>query len=225
MRVLWISAVVVLIDQLTKAAVVEFMYRGQSIPLIGDWFKFTFTENPGMAFGIQVGPKGLVTVFSIVATVLVLWYMTKVRDGYAPYLASLAFIFGGAVGNIIDRVFYGVLLDYGPFFGGRVVDFVHVDIGYVMIPAAIPLLGGFGMSLFPIWNVADMAIVGGVIGILVFQNEFHRRFMAQHAEEQHVGEDEPEVPAPSSAASVREAPAGNGRLEEHPPITSGRDVG
>ncbi len=224
MRVLWISAVVVLIDQLTKYAVVQWMYRGESIPLVGDWFKFTFTENPGMAFGIQVGPRGLVTVFSMVATALVLWYIYKVHEGYTPYVVSLAFIFGGALGNIVDRVFYGVIMDYGSLFTGRVVDFVHVDIGYVSIPEAVPLLGGFGMSLFPIWNVADMAIVGGVIGIFIFQNQFHRQFLEQYAEE----EEEPEAPsaAPSASASVRDgwteppaaqeaqaAPAGNGKAQ------------
>lgn len=206
MRVLWLSAVAVLVDQVTKVAVLNLMYRGQSIPLVGDWLKFTFTENPGMAFGIEVGPRGLVTVFSIVATALVLWYMTKVRDGYEPYLASLALIFGGALGNIIDRVFYGVILDYGTFFTGKVVDFIHVDIGYVQIPSFIPFAGGIGMQLFPIWNVADMAIVGGVIGILVFQKQFHDQFMEQAAERRAASAPVTDAPADGPAQAADTSP-------------------
>ncbi len=183
MRVLWISALVVAIDQLSKAAVVYFMDRRESIALISDWLKLTYTENPGMAFGLMIGPRELVTVFSVVATTLVFWYMYRVRGGYWPYRASLAMVFGGAVGNIIDRVFYGVIMGYESLFLGRVVDFIHVDLGYFIVPEIVPLLGGSYIALFPIWNVADMAIVGGVIGILFFQQTFHERFLDEAQEE------------------------------------------
>jgi len=174
MRVLWVSILVLALDQATKAAAVQLMHRGESIPLVGDWLKLTFTENPGMAFGIMAFPREATAVFSIIVTVLVLWYLYAVRSGYTPYIVSLALILGGAAGNIIDRVFYGVILGYGDLLMGKVVDFIHVDVWRGYLPEALPLVGGAYMPLFPIWNVADMAIVCGVVGILVFQRRFHR---------------------------------------------------
>lgn len=182
MRVLWLSAVVVLLDQATKAAVVQLMYRHQSIPLLGDWLRLTFTENPGMAFGLTIGPTGTVTVLSLVATTLVALYVYRIRHAYAPYRWSLGLILGGAVGNIIDRVFYSVLLDYGPLFTGRVVDFIHVSLWRGFIPGAVPVIGGSYLELFPIWNVADMAIVLGVVGVIFFHRTFHERQLAARAE-------------------------------------------
>ena len=183
MRLLWIAAGVVLLDQTTKVVVRLTMamppYR--SISLLGDWLKLTFTENPGMAFGISFGPAGMVTAFSIAATILIIVYLYRVRKEYAPYRFSLALILGGAVGNIIDRMFYGMLFDYGNFFQGRVVEFIHVNLWSGYVSDAVPLVGGTYMALFPIWNVADMAIVVGVVGILVFQKKFHK-ILAEAAE-------------------------------------------
>jgi len=181
MRVLWLSGFVVVMDQLTKVVVLEYMYRGQSIPVVGDWLKFTFTENPGMAFGIQVGPKGTVTLLALLAMGLVAYYFYHVRHSYLPYRLSLAFIFGGAIGNIIDRVFYGVILGYGELFQGKVVDFIHVSVWKGWIPEAVPFYGGAYIDLFPIWNVADMAIVGGVVGVLMFHHRFHELEMKRLA--------------------------------------------
>ncbi|MBT8399429.1 MAG: signal peptidase II [Rhodothermia bacterium] len=175
MRVLWLTGVIVALDQATKMLVVQTMYRSQSIPLIGDWLSLTYTENPGMAFGITFGPKSLITYFSIFATAVIIFYLISIRKGYAPYRTSLALVLGGALGNIIDRVFYGALIYGEPFFQGRVVDFIHVNVWRGYLPDSIPLLGGKYIALFPIWNVADMSIVVGVVGILVFQKAFHSR--------------------------------------------------
>lgn len=172
MRVLWVTTVILAIDQFAKLVVMRSMYVGQSIPLIGDWLKLTFTENPGMAFGINFGPRGLVTLLSIAATLLIFLYMFKVRKSYSPYRASIAFILGGALGNIIDRVFYGVIFNNEPLFAGKVVDFIHVNLWRGYLPEAWPLVGGKYAALFPIWNIADMAIVCGVLGILFFQHKF-----------------------------------------------------
>ncbi|MDX1548466.1 MAG: signal peptidase II [Rhodothermales bacterium] len=194
MRVLWISAFIVLVDQLAKVTVLRTMYRGQSIDLVGDWLKLTFTENPGMAFGITAGPPGMVTIFSIIATFLIILYLVKVRHGYTPYRTSLAFILGGALGNIIDRVFYAVLFGNGPLFQGHVVDFIHVNMWRGYLPDALPLIGGEFVALFPIWNVADMAIVAGVVGILVFQKRFHEGLIAEDAAD--ADEAVPDAPSP-----------------------------
>lgn len=210
MRIFWISGAVVLLDQVTKATVLQYMYREQSIPLLGDWLRLTFTENPGMAFGLTIGPPGTVTVLSLVATLLVGAYVYQVRHEYAPYRWSLAFILGGALGNIIDRVFYGVLLDYGPYFTGHVVDFIHVSLWQGFIPPAIPFFGGSYLELFPIWNVADMSIVLGVVGVMLFHRTFHERRRARRRRQQ--------------AAAMSRAV----RIEKRPSVVFsdlGRDVG
>ena len=172
MHVLWIAVVIVIIDQITKLLVLHNMYVGQSIPLIGDWLKLTYTENPGMAFGINFGPQGLVTILSISATILIFLYLYRVKDSFKWYRVSIGFILGGALGNIIDRVFYGVLFNGDPLFAGKVVDFIHVNLWRGYLPDAWPVIGGRFAALFPIWNVADMAIVVGVVGILFFQKQF-----------------------------------------------------
>ncbi len=210
MRLLWIAAVVLVIDQATKVAVRLNMamppYR--SIPLIGDWLKLTYTENPGMAFGITFGPAGLITGFAIIATILIIVYMYRVRNGYKPYRVSLAFIFGGAIGNIIDRLFYGMIFDYGSFFRGRVVDFIHVNVWNGFVPEAVPFIGGSHMALFPIFNVADIAIVGGVIGILVFQKKFHLQLL----------EMEQAAKAPTPDLSTNGAPSSETTPVVEPPL-------
>lgn len=175
MRILWVAVLVILLDQASKLAVYLSMHRGQSIPVVGDWLRLTYTENPGMAFGITFGPEGMVTAFAIVATILIIYYLYQVRGAYWPYRMSLVFILGGAIGNIIDRIFYGVAFGYGQIFQGRVIDFIHVNVWRGMIPEWIPFLGGTYTALFPIWNVADMAIVVGVVGLLAFQHHYHEQ--------------------------------------------------
>jgi signal peptidase II len=180
MRVLWISAITILVDQIVKTIVVRVMDPRDSHSIIGEWFKFTYVENPGMAFGIEFGPPALISIFSIVATVLIMVYLYKVQTGYYPYRASLGLVLGGALGNIIDRVFYGAIYYNAPLFQGRVVDFIHIDVGRATLPAWIPGMGDKIIAFFPIWNVADMAIVLGVVGILIFQKAFHHGLIEEH---------------------------------------------
>ncbi len=197
MRTLWITFVIIVIDQITKQVVLRTMFVGESIPLIGDWLRFTFTENPGMAFGITFGPRGTVTFLSIAATALICVYLFRVRTLYLPYRMSIACILGGALGNIIDRVFYGMLFNDAPLFAGKVVDFIHVNIWRGYLPESLPLVGGKYTALFPIWNVADMAIVVGVVGILFFQN----RFQAELTELLAGSDEAPTAPGVSSGAA------------------------
>ena len=212
MRVLWISAVVLFIDQVTKVTVLNTMYRHESIALVGDWLRLTFTENPGMAFGIQIGPPGTVSVLASVATLLIAAYIWQVRHTYRPYRISLAFIFGGALGNMVDRIFYGEIFGYGPFFTGRVVDFIHVSLWQGFVPESIPLVGGTYIELFPIWNVADMAIVLGVAGVLVLYRGFHEEEMerrrAERERARRAAETDSDRTADSETAGGR-APAGS----------------
>ena len=172
---LWVILGVIVVDQITKIVVLSTMERGQSVRVLGSWLRLTFTENPGMAFGIEYGPPVVITGFSIAATLLIILYLRRVGHLYGPYTTSLALVLGGALGNIIDRIFYGMILYGTPPFLGRVVDFIHVNLWRGYVSESVPLLGGKYLALFPIWNVADMAIVVGVAGIFYFQRRFHDR--------------------------------------------------
>jgi signal peptidase II len=181
MRLLWVSFALVVADQLTKLRVHTTMFPGESIPVVGEVLRLTYTTNPGMAFGLTLGSKLFLTLFSIVATVMIGVYLWYVRKGPWGYRLSLALIIGGAVGNVIDRTFYGVAFGYAPLFYGEVVDFIHVDLWRGFVAEWVPFFGGNFIALFPIWNVADMAIVVGVAAIIVFQKRFHEGLVAAQA--------------------------------------------
>lgn len=198
MRVLWLTLAIVLVDQITKVIVATQMYLGQSIPVIGDVLKWTFTENPGMAFGVRLGNGDLgkmaLSVFSVIATGAIFAYLRHVREAPAGYRLSLALILGGALGNVIDRVFYGTIFgECGPgvqsarLLHGCVVDFFHVDIGR---------FEAFGRSIqvFPIGNIADLAIIAGVVGVLLSQKAFQRYI--------HERESAPAIATASAAETV-----------------------
>ena len=101
------------------------MRIGQSLSVIGDFFRITFVENPGMAFGIDVigYSKIFLSLFSLVAAIGLALYIYKIRERRLIERLSLALVLGGALGNFIDRAFYGIFYDYAPFLYGRVVDF------------------------------------------------------------------------------------------------------
>lgn len=175
MRILYLSLFVVVTDQITKLMVkgvnipflrldVQGLPLGSSRPIIGDFLRLTYIENPGMAFGIDIGGKLFFSFFSIVASVGILIYLYKSRNENLAFRVSLAMILGGAVGNLIDRVFYGVLYDEGALFHGKVVDFLDADFFNVN-------LFGYHMSRWPVFNVADAAVTCGVI-LMLFA---HRR--------------------------------------------------
>jgi signal peptidase II len=213
MRVLWVTLLVVVVDQLTKVWVKLTMAPQESIPVVGRLFRLTFTENPGMAFGLSLGSKLFLTVFSIVATALIALYLWHVRRGPFGYRLSLALILGGALGNIVDRVFYGAI--WGECYPGEghrllygcVVDFIHFDLWRGVVPEAFPFLGGRYLAVFPIGNVADLAIIAGVAAIILFQRRFH-----QEAETAAVPAPEPaplSAPPASNGASSQAVPSGD----------------
>ena len=139
------------------------MYLGESISVIGDFFRITFTENPGMAFGFDPGSdfKLFISVFSLVASIGLLVYLFTVRKKSLSLKIAIALILGGAVGNVIDRMFYGLIYDYSPLFYGKVVDFFDFDFFNFSI---------FGRSYdrWPIFNIADAAVSIGVLILLFF---------------------------------------------------------
>ena len=181
MRVLWVTLLILVADQITKVWVKLTMLPQESIPVLGDFVRLTFTENPGMAFGLSLGSKLFLTLFSLVATVLIGVYLWHVRKGPTGYRVALALILGGALGNIIDRVFYGLIWGYDQLFYGNVVDFIHFDIWRGIMPESVPFLGGRYFAVFPIGNIADLAIIGGVAAIILFQRRFHNAMVEAEA--------------------------------------------
>lgn len=182
MKVLYVTACIIVADQLTKFWVkgieipllgisVQGMTLGSSIPVLGDFLRITFIENPGMAFGIEIGGKMFLTLFSIVASFGILLYLYLMRKESLTFRLSLSFILGGAVGNLIDRVFYGVLYGEGELFHGKVVDFIDIDFFNID-------LWGFHLSRFWVFNIADASVTTGVLIMLLF----HRSFLLDEKE-------------------------------------------
>lgn len=176
MKVLYVTAFIVISDQITKFLIkgislpflgisIEGMPLGSSIPVLGDFLRLTFIENPGMAFGIEIGGKFFLTLFSIIASIGILLYLYMMRKENFVFRLSLACILGGAVGNLIDRVFYGVWYDEGGWFHGKVVDFIDVDF------FNIDFLG-FHLQRFWVFNIADASVTIGVLMMLVFHRSF-----------------------------------------------------
>src|SRR5208283_62256 len=143
---------------------------GSSHSVIGDFLRITYIENPGMAFGIDIGGKLFFSLFSIVASIGILLYLYKARNENFLFRVSLALILGGAVGNLIDRVFYGVLFNDGGLFYGKVVDFIDADFFNVN-------LFGYHLTRWPVFNIADASVTCGVI-LMLFA---HRRKVEESA--------------------------------------------
>lgn len=167
------------------------MSLGEEIPIIGDLFKIHFIENKGAAFGMTitnlVSPLGLevsdetgkliLSIFSLVALVFIGVFLYRLSTHKSPLPYFVALIFGGAMGNIIDRTLYGLFFESinnyeGGFLHGRVVDMFYFDIWKGYLPDWMPLIGGEYYSFWPIFNIADSAISIGIIVILFFQGRF-----------------------------------------------------
>ena len=141
LKPLSISALVVIFDQLTKNIVKSRMELGDSFNIFGTYLKFTFVENTGLAFSIKVSNLGIFTGLSMVASLIVLYYIYKYKDEGVNVYMPLSLIFGGAIGNMIGRVLYG-----------KVIDFIDV---------------GISSYRWPVFNIADSAVFVGLIWFLM----------------------------------------------------------
>jgi signal peptidase II len=176
-----LAALVVLADQLIKIWVRNNMYMGQEIHFLGDKGMLLYTENNGMAFGWELGGiagKLALTLFRIFAVGGIgyaLVYLIKHKYNRGLIL-NVALIFAGALGNIIDSTFYGIIYKYAPIFQGRVVDMFYFPIIQGTFPTWVPVWGGEEFKFFrPIFNLADSAISIGVILILIYQNHYFKK--------------------------------------------------
>ena len=178
-RITLLVILLLVIDQVIKILVKTNMSIGQSIHVFGDWFQILFIENNGMAFGLQFGEgwgKLALSLCRLVLIVLIILYirrLLKKPDVPGGVLVGMAAILCGAIGNMIDSMFYGIIFDYAPFLYGRVVDMFYFPIIDTTLPANFPFWGGRHIIFFrPIFNFADSCITCGAIYLLLFQWKF-----------------------------------------------------
>ena len=181
---------VLLIDQFIKIWVKTTMYWHESIR-VTDWCYIFFTENNGMAFGMEIIGKLFLTSFRIVAVVLIGYYLYRfIRLGLKTgFIVCISLILTGALGNIIDCVFYGVLFSestpsqiatflpkgggYAPMLYGKVVDMFYFPLIETTWPAWMPIVGGENFIFFsPIFNFADAAISCGIFALFIFYSKY-----------------------------------------------------
>lgn len=193
MRVLYITIFVVFSDQIAKLFIKGFsipflglfhkgMELNSTVEIIDDFMRFTFVENPGMAFGLDFGGKLFFSIFSLAAGIGILYYLYKVKNETLLLRAPLALILGGAIGNLIDRVFYGVLYGEAPLLYGRVVDFIDVKFFRMEF-------FGFHLTRWPVFNISDIAVTVGVLVLILF----HKKISES---DEHLGEPILKVPVP-----------------------------
>lgn len=176
---IFLGVLLVVIDQVIKVLVKTNMSIGESIHVFGDWFQIYFIENEGMAFGMKFGGavgKFLLSLFRIVLFGFLVWWIGRLlKKGDTPFgvTVGLTMITAGAMGNIIDCLFYGLIWDYAPFMFGRVVDMFYFPIIDTVFPDWIPLIGGHPFRFFaPVFNFADSCVTCGALYLLFFQFRF-----------------------------------------------------
>ena len=190
-----IIALVIIADQALKFWIKTSFSYGHVMNLAGQkWAQLYFIENPGMAWGMEIGGnwgKMLLTLFRLAAVTFGTWYLFRiVRQKYSTgFIACASLIYAGALGNLIDSMFYGMIFSessyaqvakafpagggYGGFLHGKVVDMLYFPMVHSSFPDWMPLIGGTEFEFFsPIFNIADASISIGVITLLVFQKRF-----------------------------------------------------
>lgn len=178
---------VIILDQILKIWVKTHFYLNEDLE-ITSWFHLHFIENNGMAFGMEFGPKIFLTIFRLVLAAGLIWVLVRIKGMAAVktgFLVCLALIIAGAIGNIIDCVFYGVIFNnpmppevaqmfppgggYATLFHGRVVDMLYFPLFSFTWPGWMPGVGGQEFLFFqPVFNLADAAISCGMIAVLIF---------------------------------------------------------
>lgn len=171
------------------------MYLGEEIPLIGNWFIIHFTENNGMAFGLEFGAetgKLFLSLFRLIAITGISWYLVKIYKKNAPtgVVVCVSLILAGAIGNILDSTFYGMIFTesyneiatflpaeggYAPILFGKVVDMLYFPLVEGFLPQWLPFWGGDYFIFFrPVFNIADSSITIGVVTLIFFYRNYFR---------------------------------------------------
>lgn len=188
--VVLLVAALIVVDQVVKILVKTNMQIGEDIPLIGEWCRLHFIENEGFAFGMSMGGatgKVVLTLVRLVASAVIAWLLVRMVKGgtRSSLVVSLALIFAGAVGNLVDSCFYGLIFNesyysvatlfpadggYAPLLQGKVVDMFYFPLFEFDWPTWLPLVGGNHFEFFnAIFNVADSAITIGIVWLMIDQ--------------------------------------------------------
>ena len=208
----WLAAFIVVailvVDQLIKIWVKTHMTLHEQIDIL-PWFKIVFIENNGMAYGMEIGSKLVLSLFRIVAIGLLLYYISQQVRKRARwgYIACLAMLTAGAAGNIIDSMFYGLIFNgssmyytsffvpfgtgYAPFLMGKVVDMFYFPLIVTTWPQWVPMVGGDEFVFFsPIFNFADSAISVAVVILLLFYRKEIDLSFGKHQKKEVVADEE-----------------------------------
>ncbi|NTV18352.1 MAG: lipoprotein signal peptidase [Bacteroidales bacterium] len=192
-----IVLLLLIIDQAVKLWIKTHMTLGESIPVFGSWFQIYFIENNGMAFGMQLGGtfgKFALSSLRLVLIGFIIYYIVKLikMDASRGILTGMALILVGAMGNIVDSMFYGLIFNestftsaasifpdgggYAPFLFGKVVDMLYFPLVDTTLPDWVPFWGGEHFIFFrPIFNIADSCITIGVGYLLIFHRKYFLR--------------------------------------------------
>lgn len=196
-HIIVLSLILVIADQVSKVLIKTSMTVNESINVLGEWFQIRFIENPGAAYGMELGGdygKLILSLFRIVAIVCIIIYIKRLLDRKANTGVLIAFtmILVGALGNMIDSAFYGLIFSestytniasfvpwgegYGTFLHGNVVDMLYFPIINIdQMPDWVPIWGGEPFVFFsPIFNVADAYISVALIYLIIFQRKFFK---------------------------------------------------
>ena len=194
--VIAIILILLFLDQASKIWIKTHFQLYESYQIFS-WFHIYFTENPGMAFGLEIINKMLLSLIRIIAVIMLAFVIVRIlkRDFSFGFIACITLIFVGAVGNIIDCVFYGVVFDhsfgqiatflpegggYATFLHGKVVDMLYFPLIKTVLPSWLPLWGGNEFIFFrPIFNVADSAICVGVFSLFLFYRKTLSRSLSK----------------------------------------------
>ena len=197
-RAVIIIVVILILDQVFKFWVKSHMYLGESIPVFNNWFSLHFTENEGMAFGMSLGGttgKLILSIFRILAVIAMGFWLRSIikKPDYSRMLViCISLIIAGALGNIIDSAFYGLIFSessyhqaailfppdggYAGFLHGRVVDMLYFPLIESHYPSWFPVVGGEDLIFFrPVFNLADSAITIGVAMLIIFQKKLFKK--------------------------------------------------
>ena len=204
-HLIFIILFIVFIDQALKIWIKTHFHLNESYPVLGNKFQLYFVENPGMAYGMKFGGewgKMALTIFRMIAVVFGTWYLGRIikQHYHRGFIICAALVYAGALGNLIDSSFYGLIFDkgmlmntqindyvpysglavfsnhgYSSFLHGNVVDMLYFPVIKSEFPSWFPFWGGESFEFFrPIFNIADASISTGVITILVFQKRFFK---------------------------------------------------
>jgi signal peptidase II len=199
---------ILFVDQVLKIWVKTSLSLGDEIVIFKDWFILHFVENNGMAFGFEfAGEYGKIflSLFRILAVVAIGFYLfklTKREDIPFGFIASIALIFAGAIGNIIDSLFYGLIFNhsmgqvasifpegggYASFLHGKVVDMFYFPLIEGRYPDWLPVWGGNPFIFFrPVFNIADSAITVGIFSILIFYRRYFNKLENREVEKEKI---------------------------------------